>query len=320
MVPFDANIQNYQREAEQATKDYTDAFNRFNLTKTEQSVGTRVNLAQAGIVGAPEPSKKMIFLIIAFAGSFALCFVIVVALFFLDHSINNAKQLAVATDMPVIGVLNNINTSGNPIKAIWNDASNDDYVTFKNLLRSIRFEIMGQMRENDSKILGITSLEKGEGRSFIASSLAYAFAMTGKKVLLIGAENQSIENSNARPELRDKFETFLIKRELHAEHLITVLNKNDSNTSLLEIQNSNSIRTGFDILRKDFDIIIIDVNSLRDLNVAKEWLLFTDKHLAVFKAGEDLSDYDKQLLAHLRDQPGFMGWVINKVKLRNVIA
>jgi len=319
MVPFDANIQNYQRDADQAVKEYNDALNRYNLTKTQQSIGTRANMAQYGVEEAPQPSKSKIYVIISGLASFTLCFAMVIALFFLDTSIKTAKQLANATGLPVIGNLNNIKIADEPIKHIWHDTSNMSYVAFKNLLRSIRLEITSQMLADNSKILGITSLNPGEGRSFIASCLAYAFAMTGKQVLLIGAETQAIENSNTRPELRDKFENFLEKKEIHVEHLITTLNKNDSNTSLLELENSGSVKAGFEILKNEFDIIIIDVNSLRDINLAKEWLLFTEKNLAVFKAGTDLSERDMDLLVHLRNQPGFMGWVLNKVKLSKSI-
>ncbi|MGY0037955.1 tyrosine-protein kinase family protein [Pedobacter sp. NJ-S-72] len=172
------------------------------------------------------------------------------------------------------------------------------------------------MDADESRILGITSLTAGEGKSFMASSLAHAFAMTGRKVLLIGGETQQVENADTKElAVRDNFETFLIKREIQTQDLITVLNKNKDNTSLLEIQSSKNLRAGFDVLRKGFDLIIIDINSLQDISVAKEWLMFTEKNIAVFEAGRTLSDTDKELLVYLREQPGFIGWVLNKIKL-----
>ena len=65
-------------------------------------------------------------------------------------------------------------------------------------------------------------------------------------------------------------------------------------------------------------MIIIDVNTLSDINMAKEWLLFTENNIAVFEAGNRLTDHDKELVDYIRNQPGFLGWVINKVKLENV--
>lgn len=316
MVPFDAGIQNYERDADLATKDYMDALNRYNQTRTEQNIGLKLNIAQVGLIGTPEPSKRLIYIALSGVASFSLCFIAVVGLFFLDHTIHNSKQLIHATGLPVIGNLSYVNIGTQSIKSIWNDSETPNFIAYKNLLRSLRLEITSKMDEDKSQILGITSLASGEGKSFIASSLAHAFAMTGKKVLLIGGETARIENANTKElAIRDNFETFLIKREIHTDDLITVLNKNDNNTSLLEIQSSKNLKSGFDVLRKEFDLIIIDINSLLDINIAKEWLLFTEKNLAVFEVGKALSDTDKELLVYLREQPGFMGWVLNKIKL-----
>jgi len=316
MVPFDAGIQNYERDADLATKDYMDALNRYNQTRTEQNIGLKLNIAQVGLIGTPEPSKRLIYIALSGISSFSLCFMAVVALFFLDHTINNSKQMISATNMPVLGNLSYVNIQGKSLKSIWNDAETPNFIAFKNLLRSLRLELSNKMDADDSQILGVTSLASGEGKSFISSSLAHAFAMTGKKVLLIGGETQRIESASTKElAIRDNFETFLIKREIHTQDLITVLNKNNDNTSLLEIQSSKNLRAGFDVLRKEFDLIIIDINSLRDINVAKEWLMFTEKNIAVFEVGKALSDTDKDLLVYLREQPGFIGWVLNKIKL-----
>lgn len=316
MVPFDAGIQNYERDADLATKDYMDALNRYNQTRTEQNIGLKLNVAQVGLIGTPEPSKRLIYIALSGVASFSLCFIAVVGLFFLDHTINNSKQLISATGLPVIGNLSYVNIGDSSIKTIWNDTDTPNFIAYKNLLRSLRLEITTRMEEDKSQILGITSLASGEGKSFIASSLAHAFAMTGKKVLLIGGETARIESANTKElAIRDNFETFLIKRVIHTDDLITVLNKNDNNTSLLEIQSSKNLKSGFEVLRKEFDLIIIDINSLLDINIAKEWLLFTEKNLAVFEVGKALSDTDKELLVYLKEQPGFMGWVLNKIKL-----
>ncbi|MBB6498093.1 uncharacterized protein involved in exopolysaccharide biosynthesis [Pedobacter cryoconitis] len=316
MVPFDAGIQNYERDADLATKDYMDALNRYNQTRTEQNIGLKLNIAQVGLIGTPEPSKRLIYIALSGISSFSICFMAVVALFFLDNTINNSKQMISATNMPVLGNLSYVNIQGKSLKSIWNDAETPNFIAFKNLLRSLRLELTNKLDADESQILGVTSLASGEGKSFIASSLAHAFAMTGKKVLLIGGETQRIESANTKElAIRDNFETFLIKREIQTQDLITVLNKNNDNTSLLEIQSSKNLRAGFDVLRKEFDLIIIDINSLRDINVAKEWLMFTEKNIAVFEVGKALSDTDKDLLVYLREQPGFIGWVLNKIKL-----
>lgn len=320
MVPFDAGIQNFERDADLATKDYMDALNRYNQTRTEQNIGLKLNIAQVGLIGTPEPSKRIIYIALSFIASFMICLVAVVALFFLDSTINTSKQLFSATKLPVIGNLSFVSNYTQSIQGLWNDNDTPNYITYKNLLRSLRLEINNKLEESESQILGVTSLGVGEGKSFVASSLAHAFAMTGRKVLLIGGESGRKPTANTKEvAVVNNFETFLIKREIQTEDLVTVLNKSSDNSSLLEIQSSRSLKMGFEVLRREFELIIVDVNSLHEINIAKEWLLFTEKNIAVFEAGKALTDADKDLLVYLKEQPGFIGWVLNKIKITDKV-
>lgn len=326
MVPFDAGIQNYMRDADMATKDYLEALNRVNQTQTEQNIGLKLSIAQIGLPGVPETSKTLVYVALAGIASFFICFAALFILFITDSSINTTRQLELATGSKVFGSLNLITETDKNIKTIWNDASSHpDYNIHKELLRSLRFEISNVMAADNSNILGITSLTPGEGKTFVASNLAYAYGMTGKKVLLIGGDGEKEQstpllNSPAKSTstgltTNQNFETFLVNREIHADDLITKLNKVDQHKSLLEIQNEKNLRSGFDILKKEFDIIIIDINSLTNVNIAKEWLSFTEKNFIVFEAGKSLSDSDKDLISFIKNQPSFIGWVMNKIKL-----
>lgn len=316
MVPFDAGIQNYERDADLATKEYMDALNRFNLTRTEQNIGLRLNVAQVGVIGKAEPSKTKIYLALAGLGSFSVSFIAVVCLFFLDNTINTSKQLSSATDLPIFGTIELISSGRDSIKGMWTNPNNSEFLAYKNLVRAIRLEVSRRMDAEEHKILGITSLSSGEGKSFLSSSLAYGFATTGKKVLLIGGEEEKVHLSDSRNMVTsENFEMFLMKREIESDDLITVLKKNDDGTSLLEMQSFKNLKVGFEELTKQFDLIIIDINSLSHINIAKEWLLFAENTLAVFEAGRVVSDKDRELLIHLKEQNGFMGWILNKVKV-----
>ncbi|RZK65169.1 MAG: hypothetical protein EOO85_28690 [Pedobacter sp.] len=113
------------------------------------------------------------------------------------------------------------------------------------------------------------------------------------------------------------FQTFLVKKEIHTEDLITIMNKNTAKESLLEMQSIKSLKAGFEVLRDEFDVIIVDVNSLKDFNIAKEWLLFTEKNIAVFEYGNTIDDTDKEHLDYIKKLPGFLGWALNKVQEQN---
>ncbi|MCZ4223008.1 exopolysaccharide transport family protein [Pedobacter rhodius] len=318
MVPFDADIQNYQREADLATKEYMTALDQYNQSRGGQINGLNMQIEQIGLPGNPEPSKRIIYLAGSGFGSFALCLGFVIVMFLLDDKILTGQQLAIATKSKTIGILNKIENNERRIREIWSDTTgNVNFELYRDMLRSLRFEINNAMDADDSKILGITSLGNDVGKTFTAYSLAYAFAMTGKKVLLI-ADELPVVKSDIKGLIKSlNFQTFLIKKEIHTEDLITVMNKSAARESLLEVQSIKSLKAGFDILKDEFDVILVDVNNLRDMNLAKEWLLFTEKNIAVFEYGATISETDKEYVDYIKKTPGFLGWVLNKIQLQN---
>lgn len=318
MMPYGGELQNKQSTVEQANKDYTDALARYNNSKVIQNVnGFRLQIDQAGLPGNALPSKRAIYLAGAGFGSLALSLGFIMLMFSLDHSVNDLRQLERATKSKAIGALNMIQGNERYIKEIWNDKSgNQNYEIHRDLIRSLRFEISNAMDADGSKILGITSLFAGDGKTLIAYGLAYAFAMTGKKILLIADELPIVVSESQQIAKSQNFETFLIKKEISTEDLITILSKNMVKNSLLESQSAKSLLIGFEKLRTEFDLIIIDVNSLHDMNIAKEWLLFTEKNVAVFEAGKSISENDIEFVNYIKKKPGFVGWILNKMKVQ----
>lgn len=315
MVPFDADIQNYQREAELATKEYTAALEIYNTSTAKQKLGLQLQIEQYGLPGSPEPSKGGLYVAGAGLSSIFLCFSFLVLLFITNRSVITASQLEQITGSKCIGMINMLGGSDREIRSIWaNKGENNDFKIFKDLLRSLRFEINTKMDERATKILGVTSLDNGEGKTFLSYGLAYAFAMTGKKILLI-ADDQPITSSGSKElSINQNFQKFLVKKEIHVEDLITIMNKTTEKNSLFEIQNVKNLKAGFDILRREFDLIIIDINSLNEMNITKEWLMFTEQTLCVYESGRVLNDADKNLIKVISEHPGFIGWVLNKYK------
>lgn len=138
-----------------------------------------------------------------------------------------------------------------------------------------------------------------------------------KKILLIADELPVVKSESKALATSQNFQTFLIKKEIHTEDLITIMNKSTARESLLELQSIKSLKAGFEVLKEEFDLIIVDVNSLKDINIAKEWLLFTEKNIAVFEYGKTITDNDKEYTDYIKKLPGFLGWVLNKVQIQN---
>src|SRR5690606_4662831 len=114
------------------------------------------------------------------------------------------------------------------------------------------------------------------------------------------------------------FDSFIVKREIHPEEFITKLTTNSKSDSLLEIYNQDVLKKGFEELKKEFDVIIVDAQSLQKLHRAKEWLMFTDKSIAIYPAGESVGNYEKDLISYMNRQEGFLGWVLNKAKVDDI--
>src|SRR5690606_4070692 len=122
-------------------------------------------------------------------GSFSVCLFFLIGAFVLDRRVTDSNQLIRATDKKVIGVVNRIVPNNMDLRTIWeNSETSKDYAIYKDLMRSLRFEIDASMKVEGKKVIGVTSLFDNAGSSFIASSLAYSFAVTKKRVLLIGGD------------------------------------------------------------------------------------------------------------------------------------
>jgi len=315
MVPFDADIQNYERDAELATKDYMAALDRFNDSKTNQKLGVNLEIEQYGVSGNPKPSKKALYIAGSGIGSLTLCLGLILLMVVIDSSITDVRKLETTTKSVAVGVINHIGTKETSARNIWNDKSNEaNYTIYKDQIRSIRFEIFNKMETKGSKILGITSFRPNAGKTFISYSLAYAFALTGKKVLLIADEQPYYKSDEKALTTSQTFQSFLAKKEFHTEDLITVMNKSLEKGSLLENQNVVSLRNGFDILKEEFDYIIIDINTLTDVNISKEWLMFTEQNIAVCEYATSIDDTEQTYVTYIKEQPGFLGWILNKVE------
>lgn len=320
MVPNDAGMKNYEREAEVATREYLNTLDMYNKNNMISSTGIRPQLAQAGVISPAEPSKQLLYVGLSGFGSLSVCMFFLIGAFVLDRKIVDINQLFHVTDRKVLGVVNRIIPNDMDLRTIWEKKeTSKDYAIYKDLLRSLRFEIEATIKTEGDKVVGVTSLFDNAGSSFIASSLAYSFAVTKKRVLLIGGEyalDKSTKREIAAPS--QYFDSFIEKRELKAEEFITKLTTSGKNESLFEVYNEDVLKKGFEELKKDFDVIIIDVQSLQKLNRAKEWLMFTDKSFAIYPAGATVGTYEKELISFINKQDGFMGWVLNKAKIEDI--
>src|SRR5690606_38378053 len=105
--------------------------------------------------------------------------------FLRDNKIHSRKDIEEMFHAPILG---EIPSSDHPI------IEDNDRSSLAEAIRILRTNIafmLGSRKKDESSVIYVTSTTSGEGKSFIATNLAKILSMSGKKVLLIGADIRS---------------------------------------------------------------------------------------------------------------------------------
>jgi tyrosine-protein kinase Etk/Wzc len=154
--------------------------------------------AEAGIAGAGiNPDNKIIDeaeitertfpkttnnYLVALAIGLILPLLILLALDFFNHNIQNHSQLQGVSKLPLVGsIVHNTKTTA---LVIANHPKSQVSESFRNLRSNISY-----LRGNDSKkVIMVTSTVSGEGKTFISMNLSSVLAIGGYRTLLIGVD------------------------------------------------------------------------------------------------------------------------------------
>jgi Mrp family chromosome partitioning ATPase/capsular polysaccharide biosynthesis protein len=316
LVPHEALIQNYEGAVDVAGKEYLEVLNKFNKTTYETSLGMQLHQIEMAMPGPALPSKKLLLVIISGIVSFVFCFVALFVVFYLDHSIINALDLANQTGIPVLSFLPSINTSLLDLSSLSRgEETSRNTIAFKHLLRSLRFEVERAM--STQKMLVVTSLHNGEGKSLISLGLAYALSMVNKKVLLIDGnfdEPTITHISNTNFFLEDYLKNNISIADVLREGKVSIMGNKGGDASLFELCDETIVKPKFTYLRDVFDVIIVEAPSLDRMNKSREWIVIADKVLGVYASGRTIKPNAKPNVDYIHSIGNrFAGWVLNKV-------
>ncbi|MGI4729645.1 MAG: tyrosine-protein kinase family protein, partial [Janthinobacterium lividum] len=173
------------------------------------------------------------------------------------------------------------------------------------------------LTNESGKVLAITSFGPKEGKSLVTMSLASAYAMVNKRVLVVDGnfDNPSLTASAAdKSYLEDYLKNDQLMIKTPENSLISVMGNKGGNLSLLEKSNAKNIQSKIEQLRKNFDIVIVETEPLSLMNKAKEWIQFADKVVAVFEANQPINQDKKLYISYLQTlNSKFIGLIMNKV-------
>ena len=314
LVPHEGTIQALESAISVASQEYLEILQKYNQTNMVARFSIELRLIEEAEPGISQPSKKMLLVILSGIITFVFCVAVFFILFYFDNTIKNSRELANRTKIPVLGHLNLLKSESIDLREIWNNANaQGETKHFRNLMQSLRYEVDNEL--TDRKVLLINSIEKGEGKTFIAINLAYAWSTVNKNILLIDGNfsNPAItEFAKTKFYLEDVFSGTIDDTFFSGNGKIKVLGNKGGDISLLEVNTENEIAGKFTALKSAFDLIVIEASSLDTLNKSKEWVNFSDKVLTVFEAGKNISEPINQQIEYLKSlNSKYMGWVLN---------
>ena len=240
------------------------------------------------------PVKPMKLLVAAAA----LLFAVMLPVFYLygrkmlARKFQNAHQLQSATSMAVMAEIHSANAE---VLFSGSDSEADEDVR---TLRSIIFRALGNDVEH--KAVLVTSIMKGEGKTFVAANLALSMALLGKKVLLVDANLRNFALSSkaalsdgnpdvglAQAVLGERMTQGVIRQSSVNPNLYVLpAGLVESNASEL-LLNSN-FSALLNELKSVYDFIVIDTADLYDYSDTMP--LFALTELAVFVTRANFSD------------------------------
>lgn len=219
----------------------------------------------AGIVS---PNTEMIYLIALLAGLLLPSLVLFLIQFF-RYKIEGHDDVVQLTKLPIIADVPVANEAakGKADIVVHENQNNQMEEVFRAMRTNIQFIL-----EEKQKVILFTSSTSGEGKTFTAANLAVSFALLGKKVIFVGLDIR-------RPRLAEQFKindhkhgitNLLIKNEPTLEKLKEQIVPSGVNQYLdllmagpippnpTELIARHSLNMVFDLLRQEYDYIIVD--------------------------------------------------------------
>ncbi|GAB2680795.1 tyrosine-protein kinase [Flavihumibacter cheonanensis] len=211
-----------------------------------------------GKLVAPIPSGVYLKFI---AAGLAIPILIIMVLGFLNDKISMRSDIEKNTQVPIAG---EVGSSDNPSPLLVT-LQNRSYITEQ--FRSIRTNMTYLANQTSKPTILVTSSMSGEGKSFISTNIGAAFALAGKKTLLLEFDIRKPKiSSNLNVSTRKGLSSYLVTNEKEEDLLVRVkdidglyvfpcgvIPPNPSEMLLLP-----KMEKLFAWAKENFDVIIID--------------------------------------------------------------
>jgi Mrp family chromosome partitioning ATPase/capsular polysaccharide biosynthesis protein len=332
MASKGAVLEQIDKDIEMLNNEYTSAKDKLNMATNLNDPGTN-NFKQT-LVGQPaiepEPSKRIIIMLLAGLSAFVMTCLIFIFLDYIDHSIKTPAQFRRLSGLNILGVINKIPMKGQKLsdnfRQLEDQESGGRNNSFRELLRKLRFEI-----ENSKKrIFLFTSTEPQQGKTTLIQAVAFSISLGKKKVLILDTNfcNNDITVANdAAPRLENFSGNGQIASKAQIADIVSttsvpnvdIIGCKGGDYTPLEILPKNHLLNYLNDLLNMYDYIFMEGAPLNGYSDSKELVQYAEGVVAIFSAASEIRQADIESINFLKGLKGnFIGAVLNKVETRNL--
>ncbi|MFV8465665.1 GumC family protein [Flavobacterium sp. LB1P62] len=211
----------------------------------------------------PVAPKRSIIYFVALLLGILVPFAIIYFIDLLDTKIKSRLDLDGKTQIPFIG---DVPTSDSPSEIIRSESRTSSAEALRIIRTNLEF-MLGKVPDGQAKTIFLTSTFPKEGKTFVSVNLAATFALSGKKVLLIGMDirNPRLDEYLTLPDRG--FTNYLSSKDLVLEDLIVkydgyedfhVMPAGVIPPNPAELLMSKKVEVFFKDLKSQYDYIIVD--------------------------------------------------------------
>ncbi|MEZ4949484.1 MAG: hypothetical protein R2784_08880 [Saprospiraceae bacterium] len=328
LVSNDAYVGNLSQQIEIVRKEYFDLVNKLqDAEQVSKKPDSRLSVMEpAQMPDKPEATHKAV--VSAFSGAstgiLGILFLFLVAFF--DRSVSSPYKLEQATQLSVLGSLNQLKLKKSDLNQVFSgNLNSNETSSFIESLRKIRFLV----ESSGGKTFLVSSLNPGEGKSFFMLALAYAFSLTHKRVLLIDTNFRNNSLSNLATIAADQvpFESGISNSANNSNKnplpvspgflpaTVDVLPNFGGNLSPTEAMAGKDFIRILYQYQQQYDYIFLEGPALNHYADTRELAQMADKVIGVFSAKSSVESKDAEALAYLKHlENKYLGSVLNMVK------
>ncbi|MGL1889140.1 MAG: hypothetical protein OCD76_21685 [Reichenbachiella sp.] len=311
-------LDNLETEVQQARQEFMTAQDRYNQARSQLLTGKEaIKLSYySDIPQEPESRKTIVFTGAGFIGGFVITLFIILSLDFLDFRLKNVFKFTKATGFKPSELIPTISKENVQLPSVIQGKHLEKIIlNSTNLLQTINIIRFSLLPDKNSKIVVFTSLRPNTGKSFLLTSIAHAFSLLEKKVLIMDTNyrNASLTNSlinQDNPNI-ESVESIITNKSLNKiEQLIQptqnkkidLLRGATFNKTPEEVFAKLNLSEIISTLEKSYDVILMEGAALNNYSDTRELIKYASKTVCVYSAEDQFDSIDKQSLQFLTNK------------------